>query len=475
MGVFQITEDNIHRFVDSLKELTPGEALKEVQRTLPKVEPEQRVWVQNFLLEGPLLEQQVAGLALESIGLGRKPFEPCGAPPTDQATSVRALQLTQARQTDLPPAIASEGKKLFREIYRTLSPSQRSLIGAVDPHVWETVFTELAGAPQTYRDALNLYLQKASAWSLRGFRGIVKDHFDIPEERKCYLNGSPPAVLRRVLLDRALDLGLELPLKREEIPLVELESLAQHASWLPSFHHRAGVRNYLVIKDCVWSDHHVYEIQGETAVRCEQPPPPLSEAEWIEEELKKRGRYAERMPRPIPAVTEKVSLTQVPDAPLQIPDDRLVDVEHNMRPGVLSEAGFLAEGENLAEVIEHDDQTARRLAAKHGISGNVHTETARWLIHLIETADQGGGSAIVDNEGGRLEVTVFPTMGAAQKSPLGDKITWNRELHVTNLDTGQEAKLSNGHPYLIGYYAIYQTGPYRTGPEALLRLRFGDS
>lgn len=144
-----------------------------------------------------------------------------------------------------------------------------------------------------------------------------------------------------------------------------------------------------------------------------------------------------------------------------------------MRPGALSEGGFLGLGEHLEETIARDAQTLKSL-------GIVHEEIARELENLINPAEATPGRTVRIGSF-KVKVTIYPGFQMCPWSPdihqqqciAGGGVSHaSVDWHIRNLRTGQEMKGPGLAVHLIGEHHFFQGvgSPYRTDPDALARL-----
>jgi hypothetical protein len=149
------------------------------------------------------------------------------------------------------------------------------------------------------------------------------------------------------------------------------------------------------------------------------------------------------------------------------------ELEARMRPGALSEAGFLGVSERLDEVLTRDARTLKNLDIGYReISGE--------LDRLINRAEAAPDRSV---QVGNFEVTVkvFPGFQMCPWSPdihrqqcaagggvRHASVNW----HIRNLRAGREMKGPGLIVHLIRDHRFFEgfESPYRTDPDELARL-----
>ena len=138
-------------------------------------------------------------------------------------------------------------------------------------------------------------------------------------------------------------------------------------------------------------------------------------------------------------------------------------VNTSMRPGQYSQAGFLAQGEDLVEVLKED----KRIVDALGVS---FENLANWLEQSIKT---GETSETIIN-GQRLRIKRIGTRGM-QSPPLPGLPGSSGMYWITNVATGESfGTATEMHPDLIRLYGFFEghTG-FRTDPVVMYAVYTG--
>jgi hypothetical protein len=151
----------------------------------------------------------------------------------------------------------------------------------------------------------------------------------------------------------------------------------------------------------------------------------------------------------------------------------VTELESRMRPGVLSQGGFLGENERLADVLARDSQTLAELGVTHeGLAGKLGA-----LVRMGEAASHST-RRIGHFE---VQVTVYCGFQMCPWSPdihssqctAGDGIQFGSlDWCIRNVRSGQEmcgpgliVHLIRDHHFFEGFGS-----PYRVDPRGLARL-----
>jgi DNA-binding transcriptional ArsR family regulator len=133
-------------------------------------------------------------------------------------------------------------------------------------------------------------------------------------------------------------------------------------------------------------------------------------------------------------------------------------LEATMRPGVLSDAGFLGPDESLLDVLVLDNDTVLGAGQSHRAIG-FHLRILGELGIVPERED-------FSYRGERFRVERADTHGA-QESPFNDGLRDGRNATVTNLRSGASIAYALLVPRLIERYGFYEGfgTPYRVDPK----------
>ena len=142
-------------------------------------------------------------------------------------------------------------------------------------------------------------------------------------------------------------------------------------------------------------------------------------------------------------------------------------LEKAMRPGALSQKGFLGKDERLLDILAEDN---RYVVEKCGLT---HQELARHL-HLV------GAIAVKHATTKPVEIAYHGKkfrVGAAcyrgfQRSPFEDGTKAHCDVTVTNLASGKELVYSLLVPHMVERYGFYEGKgtPYRVDPGKVLEV-----
>jgi hypothetical protein len=140
-------------------------------------------------------------------------------------------------------------------------------------------------------------------------------------------------------------------------------------------------------------------------------------------------------------------------------------LEDDMRPGKLSEAGFLGPDEKLLTVMAEDN---RYVVEERGLT---HCELARHLRFLASKWDFSDKEWCEPfyYQGRRFQVCRFHWKGI-QESPFRDGTQTSADAMVRNLDNGKEVSYSLLVPDMIERYGFYEGKgtKYRVEPQAII-------
>ncbi len=149
------------------------------------------------------------------------------------------------------------------------------------------------------------------------------------------------------------------------------------------------------------------------------------------------------------------------------------ELEARMRPGVLSQAGFLGEHEQLDEVLTRDAQTLAELDI-------TYEEIAEQLDQLLRTAVKGGQriSRVSDYE---VAITCYSGFQICPWSPdihhsqcmAGGGVRYaSIDWEIHNLRSGQTMRGPGLIVHLIRAHRFFEgvESPYRIDPRELARL-----
>jgi hypothetical protein len=147
----------------------------------------------------------------------------------------------------------------------------------------------------------------------------------------------------------------------------------------------------------------------------------------------------------------------------------IADLEADMRPGKMSDAGFLGAQEKLLDVLVADNRFVvdeRRLT---------HQQLATHLLALAGIArwqldHQEAERPFVYH--GRPFTIKMASFRGFQDSPFQDKTKTNSDAMLENLDNHEKLRYSLLVPLMIERYGFYEgTGtPYRVDPKQVLKV-----
>jgi hypothetical protein len=149
----------------------------------------------------------------------------------------------------------------------------------------------------------------------------------------------------------------------------------------------------------------------------------------------------------------------------------IADLERVMRPGELSQAGFLGDDESLLRVMAADN---RHVVDELGLT---HQELAKHLRamqaifhHHCKTTNEFRTAVFVYN--GRRFTAWEDSWFDSQGSPFRDGTWTSVDVTVTNLDNGKELKYSGLVPLMIERYGFYEGKgtPYRVEPRDVIEV-----
>jgi hypothetical protein len=139
------------------------------------------------------------------------------------------------------------------------------------------------------------------------------------------------------------------------------------------------------------------------------------------------------------------------------------DLEGSMRPGRLSNGGFLGKNERLDDVLKADDEAVKRL-------GLTHEKIADRIEYFIKAAGiLISTGKVVDEKylvGGIISKGIQPC-------PWNDAMPYcNLEVFVKNLETKEQLDFPGGIVHLIREHHFYEgkQSPYRVDPEKAARV-----
>lgn len=185
----------------------------------------------------------------------------------------------------------------------------------------------------------------------------------------------------------------------------------------------------------------------------------LAEGKIIEKKLKRATKEDGRNftgPED-PSTTRIRGLTEFNQIPI-------ATVEALMRPGAMSDAGFLGPAERLLDVLAGDNEFVVR-------AGFTHEQLARPLREIIFIAQAYGSGRFEYKIGGRAyQISVASDVGS-QYSPLDSKEDSTLYIVLKNVETGDSFGFSGLLPHLIshGFYQGFGT-PYRLSPERIMQM-----
>ncbi|MFH1637223.1 MAG: hypothetical protein ABIB71_02240 [Candidatus Woesearchaeota archaeon] len=142
------------------------------------------------------------------------------------------------------------------------------------------------------------------------------------------------------------------------------------------------------------------------------------------------------------------------------------NLEASMRPGELSELGFLGEHERLDEVLKSDDESVKRL----GVTHEKIASRIEYFIKAVRRLSKQG--QLID---GKYLVGGTQWRGG-QKCPWGD-VSFSMphgsiDLFVRNIELGEQLNFPGGIVHLIREHQFYEgkESPYRVDPEKAVRV-----
>ncbi len=143
-----------------------------------------------------------------------------------------------------------------------------------------------------------------------------------------------------------------------------------------------------------------------------------------------------------------------------------MSLEESMRPGKLSQGGFLGENEKLEDVLKADDETVRRLGLTH------KKIAARFQYFIDAVAYPTGSGVLVDGK--------YLVGGSVYRG--GQECPWQdgglfmpnscMDLYVVNQQTGERLNFPGGIVHLIHVHHFYEgkESPYRVDPERAAKI-----
>ncbi|MBI5066510.1 FHA domain-containing protein [Candidatus Woesearchaeota archaeon] len=180
---------------------------------------------------------------------------------------------------------------------------------------------------------------------------------------------------------------------------------------------------------------------------------------------------------------ENVEVTSSEKEQLLTPGrDAIEFVEEEMRPGRLSESGFLGPTESLRDVIEKDAETLKRRGITHKqIGDRLNSLMGQALEYWELLSDSKGYDAEVISQkkgmliDGFLRVSAKPFHGSQTTPFLSDqrrKIPAHHDFTVENIRTGEKITFSQLMSYLVGEYGFFEGKEvqYRLDPESIIRI-----
>jgi hypothetical protein len=150
------------------------------------------------------------------------------------------------------------------------------------------------------------------------------------------------------------------------------------------------------------------------------------------------------------------------------------ELEERMKPGALSQSGFLGSGESLFSVIKKDRARLMQL----GVSG---VELADGLERLLSLAQQSSSRSVTVDRNFQVKLCVYPGFQICPWSPDPDHMLCNADggarfasidWTIHNLRTGQTLNGSGLLSHLIRAHDFFEgeAAPYRIDPDTLTRL-----
>lgn len=148
----------------------------------------------------------------------------------------------------------------------------------------------------------------------------------------------------------------------------------------------------------------------------------------------------------------------------------IADLEKDMRPKVLSTAGFLGQHERLLQVLATDNDVVINEL------GLTHQELAKPLRAMLvffglENKEFLAPSQRFMFKGRRLQVDIVSWFDS-QESPFLDGTSTSIDVTVTNLDTGKTINYSALVPLMIERYGFYEGKgtSYRVEPRQIVEV-----
>jgi hypothetical protein len=187
------------------------------------------------------------------------------------------------------------------------------------------------------------------------------------------------------------------------------------------------------------------------------PDPPLTEApqDFKDFDL---GKYAIKPVAPEKDATTGFlvggkNTTSLVKKLTEINGQTIAELEHVMRPGAASTAGFLGADESLLDVLSHDN------ACVVDELGLTHQELAKHLHAMGAIGDwqfvNGQEQAEFRYYGRRFKVTLLRTRGF-QGSPFNDGTISGTDAVVANLDNGKSLRYGLLVPAIVEHYGFYE-------------------
>ncbi|MBU0978476.1 MAG: hypothetical protein ABIJ03_00690 [Patescibacteria group bacterium] len=142
--------------------------------------------------------------------------------------------------------------------------------------------------------------------------------------------------------------------------------------------------------------------------------------------------------------------------------------DQELKPGKMSAAGFLQEGQTLEQVLKMDEQALQ-------ILGYTAQEVADLLGPVTEMAANGGNFDYTAPNGKQYEVRT-QTWRGSQQCPWKDAVDWRRssgamDMHVTEKGKGNEpVHIAGLLRHLIEKHGFFEGGSYRVAPEVIVEL-----
>lgn len=149
----------------------------------------------------------------------------------------------------------------------------------------------------------------------------------------------------------------------------------------------------------------------------------------------------------------------------------IADLESVMRPGKLSEAGFLGPKESLLEVLAEDN---RYVVQELGLT---HQELAWHLRALVDLSGMSGRpnksdwSDVITYQGQQFQVKLRAWKGY-QESPFNDDLLTNEDATILNVESRRMLDFSLLVPLLIERYGFYEGKGtrYRVEPRMIVEV-----